>query len=255
MAKSKKQKPLANPSAALVSAIEKEDFSRIEFLFTDTKTKVDYEESKPLKAAVIKGNLRIVEILINKGASINTEAMSEILAEAVKQKSEDIWQYFINQQVDFKNYGYPAFIEAVEQEDYEKIEFLVAQGFDPEKKTGENIIRRSILKGSRANIDAKEALIKAIIKGNLEMVRYLIENLKIDIKQYYEAVLTKTSPYINLRILQYFSDQGINVRLKKFNILYHALKNERADIIEFFEGYVVDIQQHNSKKENSVYSS
>jgi hypothetical protein len=128
-----------------------------------------------------------------------------------------------------------ALINAIKTADLKKIEFLITQGFE-----GEIIVKNS--------------LIKAIKKEDIRMLKHLIENLNLDINKYYPEVLKEVAPYINLEIMQYFSNQGINVRLKEFNILHYAIKREQQDIIKFFETYGVDINQYKpyKKKEKEL---
>ena len=162
----KKQKSLAslaNPNAALISAIENNKSDRIKSLLEEPRTDINHDKNKPLRTAVKKGNLRTVRDLVDAGASLDNDAMSEILSEALKREPKDIWQYFTsNNQIDFKKYGSLAFCDAVEQGNYQEMAFLIAKGIDL-KKCGEDALKRAIKKGNSGEF-AVSSCSKALLK-------------------------------------------------------------------------------------------
>jgi FOG: Ankyrin repeat len=226
----------------------------------------------PLHTASVFGHLEIIKYLLEKGSEINNKNKSGItpLHNAASFGHYEAVKYLIDKGAD---------INAINQQG----ETPLDNAFDPipipnfgNKKKKSPVRDYSgivkLLKERGGKLSAKYVLFESAAEGNLNMVKYQIENgINVDVKSNLEQTPLAVAVNLgNLDIVKYLIDKGANVNTIDYNkhtplfcatilkpiTLFHT-KKERMEILhilkangaEFREGEIDEWNEQQRMKE------
>lgn len=233
----------------LVTAVQSKRVNIAQFLI-DKGYKVKIKNSDgttPLHIATRNGDIEMVKLLLSAGANINAlERYSySPLHEAIEKQDEKLIDLFLNNgaSINFKCFakaikiGNVPLIEKLRKsEDYIKTTKGYCKQFLVLAVDAENIELVNLLKNDVEKTDYCDSLNKAIEKGNVEILKILLENgANVNSERPYGTSLHLAARKANLEIMRLLleKDGDVNaVDKENWTPLHEAAKAGHADIVQ-----------------------
>lgn len=168
---------------------------------------VNYNSLVPIRSAIVNNRLDVIQFYIDHGISIHYNDLED----AIKHANIKTLDFLLDQKIQYddENDLTRAFDHIVEN--YEIIELIISKG---------NIVFKNC------------ALIVAVEKNKLEIVKLLVEN-GADAKTQDNAALICAVINGNLKIVKYLVSNGGNPHSDKYRILQNAISFNHWEIVKF----------------------
>lgn len=220
----------------LVMACCKFDFGTFTKILLENGFDVNSKDGFILRRETDKGNLEVIDYLIDIGAKVN-DTKSNALAIAVINGNYQLVRKLVEHNAVAK--GSLALQYAAERGYMEIVEYLVEKGHDIYARNNAallgavtgghlNIVKFLFEKGCR-NVNA---LRDAILTGSLEIVEYLVENGQFENQKNNNKLLLVSLSGKRTEILKYLIENGANVSEE---VLRYAESISPPEIVEYLK--------------------
>lgn len=220
----------------LVMACCKFDFNTFTKLLLENGFDVNSKNGFILRRETDKGNLEVIDYLIDIGAKVN-DKNSNALAIATMNGNYELVKKLVKHGAAKR--GSLALEYAAHKGYMEIIEYLIENGHNPRARNNStlsaaitaghlNVVKFLMDKGCRS----ADALRDAIMASSIEIVKYLVENGEFENQQNNDELLLISLSVKRTEILKYLIENGANVNEK---VLKYAESNSSPEIIEYLK--------------------
>ena len=205
-------------------------------------------EDQPIEGAAIGGNLETIKYFIKHGANLNKRSFVYALANG----HFHLINYFISTGFKIEDVADDAFVNAVEKDRSDVLEYLLPYLQDKEGIIQESYntivgygkldtVKYLISKGAKVrNAD----LLSALRKEDLDLVKLLVEN-GADIHFDNDQVFVMAASYDHLDIVKYLLSKGINIHTRNDTALIMASYHGHLEMVKLLVENGADIHAGN----------
>ena len=207
----------------LNDASEKGYFDIVKYLFEQG---IDVKIDQALVVASANGHLEIVKYLVEYGANVNTQNDDSLLLATSLGKLEVV-EYLIDHGANVHANNDKIIIDAVKSGNLKLIKYLVEHG-------------------ANVHILDDQVIVHACgVGGNLDIVKYLVEEHNIDVHSQDDKALIIASRAKKFDIVQYLVDHGANVHAQDDKALIVVSSNGSLKIVKYLVEHGADIHAQN----------
>ena len=238
---------------ALINVCKEGSINKIKYL-VKKGANIHIENEKPLIISCREGNLDIVKYLVEQGADIHVDNNNPLRVACINGHL-DIVKYIVEEQgVDINTDEY-LFNMACIYGNLDIVKYLVKKGLwvfinnDTLLKLYKNKyfdILKYLIEIKKC--DCNEIIYKSCGDGNLDMVKYLVEEQGLDIHIENERILYVACCNGHLDIVKYLVEKGAKIYKKRKPILCDVCKSNNLEVLK----YLVEERKYSIHMENDL---
>ncbi len=224
--------------SALINVCKEGSINKIKYL-VKKGANIHIEKEKPLIISCIKGCLDIVKYLVEQGADIHVDNNNPLRVACIYGHL-DIVKYLTDEKELYINTYKHFFHAACTYGHLDIVKYLVEKGLYTfiNNDTVLNLYQNNyfdILKYliNIKKCDYNDIIYKSCGDGNLDMVKYLVEEQGLDIHMENERILYIACCNNNLDIVKYLVKHGAKIYKKRKPIICDVCKSNNLDVLKY----------------------